>query len=50
METPSPITRAALLALVCFLFWLAFNLKKGVWIATGMGMEKEDMEAVDLSY
>jgi hypothetical protein len=50
METPSPITRAGLLVLVFFLFWLAFNLRKGVWIATGMGMEKQATEMVDLSY
>lgn len=50
METPSPITRAALVTLVFFLFWLALDLRKGIWIATGMGMEKEGTEMVDLSY
>ena len=50
METPYPITRAALIALVFFLFWLALDLKKGIWIATGMGLEKEGTEMVDLSY
>jgi len=30
--TPSPYARAALLIFVVFLFWLAFTLKKAVWV------------------
>ena len=50
MVTPSPLTRAALLFLIVFLFWWAVNLRKGVWIASGMGMENQEIEEVDLSY
>ncbi|KAF8219989.1 hypothetical protein L208DRAFT_1417353 [Tricholoma matsutake] len=30
--TPSPYTRAALLIFIAFLFWLAFILRKAVWV------------------
>ncbi len=50
MVTPSPLTRAALLLLIVFLFWWAVHLRKGLWIASGMGMEKQEIEEVDLSY
>ena len=50
MATPSPLTRAGLLFLIAFLFWWAVHLRKGIWIASGMGMEKQEFEEVDLSY
>ncbi|KDR66314.1 hypothetical protein GALMADRAFT_162182 [Galerina marginata CBS 339.88] len=49
VRTPSPYARAALLLFVAFLFWLAFAMRKALWVAGGMGMNKE-LPEVDPSY
>jgi len=50
MKTPSPYIRAALLIFVVLLFWLAFVMRKALWVAGGMGMGKKEPEEVDASY
>jgi len=47
VKTPSPFARAGLLALIIVLFWWAFHLRKGLWIATGMGMGIQAEEVLD---
>ncbi|KAJ3501912.1 hypothetical protein NLJ89_g9127 [Agrocybe chaxingu] len=49
VRTPSPWARAALLLFMFFLFWLAFHMRRALWIAGGAGMGKEP-EPVDPSY
>jgi len=49
VPTPSPLVRAALLLFIAFLFWLAFGLRKAMWVSGGMGM-KRPVEEVDSSY
>ncbi|KAH9478069.1 hypothetical protein JR316_0010306 [Psilocybe cubensis] len=49
IRTPSPFARAALIIFVVFLFWLAFALRKAMWVAGGMGMNKV-VPDVDPSY
>lgn len=48
--TPSPFVRAALLLFTAFLFWLAFNMRKTMWVESGMGMSRRPVEEVDPSY
>ncbi|KAF8157250.1 hypothetical protein B0H34DRAFT_675558 [Crassisporium funariophilum] len=48
--TPSPYARAALLLFMFFLFWLAFAMRKALWVEAGMGMGKGPPEEVDSSY
>ena len=48
--TPSPFVRAALLLFTAFLFWLAFDMRKSMWVETGMGMSNYVPEEVDPSY
>ncbi|KAF5324282.1 hypothetical protein D9619_011217 [Psilocybe cf. subviscida] len=50
VRTPSPYARGALLFLVAFLFWLAFSMRKAIWVAGGMGMSKAPVQEVDPSY
>ncbi len=50
VKTPSPFARAGLLALIIVLFWWAFHLRKGLWIATGMGMKIQAEEVLDPVY
>ncbi|KAF8960472.1 hypothetical protein BDZ97DRAFT_2060683 [Flammula alnicola] len=50
IRTPSPYARAALLLFVVFLFWLAFSMRKALWIAGGMGMGRGEAQEVDPSY
>jgi len=49
VRTPSPFVRAALLLFIAFLFWLAFSLRKALWLAGGMGLNRPE-EVVDSSY
>ncbi|KAF9523231.1 hypothetical protein CPB83DRAFT_863232 [Crepidotus variabilis] len=49
IPTPSPWVRASLIGFILFLFWLAFSMRKAIWIAGGMGMSKAEQE-VDPSY
>ena len=49
VRTPSPFVRAALLLFIAFLFWLAFTLRKALWVAGGMGLKRPE-EEVDSSY
>ena len=48
--TPSPFVRAGLLLFTAFLFWLAFSMRKSMWVESGMGMSKQVIEEVDSSY
>jgi hypothetical protein len=48
--TPSPFVRAGLLLFTAFLFWLAFNMRKTMWVESGMGMSRRPVEEVDPSY
>jgi hypothetical protein len=48
--TPSPFVRAGLLLFTAFLFWLAFNMRKTMWVETGMGMNRRPAQEVDPSY
>ncbi|KAF8811822.1 hypothetical protein BYT27DRAFT_7088616 [Phlegmacium glaucopus] len=48
--TPSPYVRAGLLLFMVFLFWLAFDMRKAIWVESGMGMSKNVIEEVDPSY
>ena len=50
VRTPSPLTRGALLLFIAFLFWLAFNMRRALWIENGMGMGHAPVEEVDPSY
>ncbi|KAF8198461.1 hypothetical protein BJ912DRAFT_26719 [Pholiota molesta] len=50
VRTPSPFARAALLIFVAFLFWLAFSMRKAIWIEGGMGMGRVPPPEVDPSY
>lgn len=50
VRTPSPFARAALLIFLAFLFWLAFSMRKALWIEGGMGMSKVPPPEVDPSY
>ena len=47
--TPSPWIRAGLLLFTAFLFWLAFDMRRSMWVESGMGMNKNVVE-VDPSY
>jgi hypothetical protein len=40
VQTPSPFVRAALLLFIAFLFWLAFSMRKALWVAGGMGLNR----------
>ena len=48
--TPSPYVRAGLLLFTAFLFWLASDMRKDMWMESGMGMSKIVIEEVDPSY
>lgn len=48
--TPSPFVRAGLLLFTAFLFWLAFDMRKSMWVESGMGMSRHVIEEVDPSY
>ena len=48
--TPSPLTRGALLLFIAFLFWLAFNLRRALWIENGMGTGHAPVAEVDPSH
>jgi len=48
--TPSPYVRAGLLLFTAFLFWLAFYMRKAIWVEAGMGMRKSVVKEVDPSY
>lgn len=48
--TPSPFVRAGLLLFTAFLFWLAFNMRKTMWVESGMGMNRRPAQEVDPSY
>ncbi|PPQ68539.1 hypothetical protein CVT26_003347 [Gymnopilus dilepis] len=47
--TPSPYARAGLLVFLFGMFWLAFSMRKAVWVAGGRGMNR-DVPQVDPSY
>ncbi|KAF9555881.1 hypothetical protein CPC08DRAFT_711634 [Agrocybe pediades] len=49
VQTPSPFARAALIIFLVFMFWLAFQMRKALWIAGGMGLNR-DVPEVDPSY
>lgn len=49
---PSPLARAALIAFMLFMFWLAFGMRKAVWVdfGAGMGTDKYIGKASDANY
>ena len=50
VRTSSPLTRDALLLFIAFLFWLAFNLRRALWIENGMGTGHAPVAEVDPSH
>lgn len=50
LPTPSPYARAGLLVFLFGMFWLAFVMRKAVWVAGGRGGMNKDAPEVDPSY